>query len=70
VGYHANDAYSTYLAMNKPHDLTIKQVAQIKNQNDGSPVSTETIQVKGNGLFNKILELHENDVYFVNLVKQ
>jgi xylan 1,4-beta-xylosidase len=70
VGYHVNDAYSTYLAMNKPHDLTIQQVAQIKKQNDGSPVSTETIQVKENGLFNKILELHENDVYFVNLVKK
>jgi len=70
VGYKSNDAYSTYLAMNKPHDLTIQQVAQIKKQNDGSPVSTETIQVKANGLFNKILELHENDVYFLNLVKQ
>jgi len=70
VGYHTNDAYSTYLAMNKPHDLTKQQVAQIKKQNDGSPLSSQSIQVKGNGVFSKALELRENDVYFVNLVKQ
>jgi len=70
VGYHANDAYSTYLAMNKPHDLTKEQVAQIKKQNDGSPLSSQSIQVKVNGVFSKTLELRENDVYFLNLVKQ
>ena len=70
VGYHANDAYSTYQAMNKPHDLTKQQVAQIKKQNDGSPFSSQSIQVKGNGVFSKTLELRENDVYFLNLVKQ
>jgi len=45
-------------------------VAQIKKQNDGSPFSSQSIQVKGNGVFSKTLELRENDVYFLNLVKQ
>ena len=70
VGYHANDAYSTYLAMNKPHQLTKQQVAQIKKQNNGSPVSSEKIQVKGDGTFKKVLDLRENDVYFLNLIKR
>jgi len=70
VGYQVNDAYSTYLAMNKPHQITRQQVAQIKKQNDGSPVASEIIQVKGDGTFTKELDLRENDVYFLNLIKQ
>ena len=70
AGYQVNDAYSTYLAMNKPHQLTKQQVAQIKKQNDGSPVATETIRVEGNGTFTKELDLRENDVYFLNLIKR
>ena len=70
VGYHENDVYSDYLAMNKPHDLTKQQVTQLKKQNDGSPVSSEAIQVKANGVFSKELDLRQNDVYFLNLKKQ
>lgn len=70
VGYHANDAYSTYLAMNKPKQLTKQQVVQIKKQNDGSPFFSETIRVKSDGTFTKELDLRENDVYFLNLIKQ
>lgn len=70
VGYRANDSYSTYLTMNKPKQLTKQQVEQIKKQNDGSPVSTETINVKGTEAFVKELEIRENDVYFLNLMKQ
>jgi len=70
VGYHANDAYSTYLSMNKPHQLTRQQVMQIKKQNNGSPVSSEKVQVKADGTFTKELDLRENDVYFLNLLKR
>ena len=70
VGYKVNDSYSTYLAMNKPKQLTRQQVEQIKKQNDGSPVSTEKIIIKANSPFIKELDLRENDVYFLNLVKQ
>ena len=70
VGYKSNDAYATYLAMGGPNQLTKLQVAEIKKQNDGSPVSTEKINVKRNEPFVKELELRENDVFFLNLIKQ
>ena len=70
VGYRANDPYSTYLTINKPTQLTKQQVEQIKKQNDGSPISTETIHVKGNEAFVKEFDMRENDVYFLNLIKQ
>lgn len=69
TGYHSNDAYSTYLLMGKPSQLTKQQVEQIKKQNDGSPISKEIITVKKGVSFLKEVELRENDVYFLNLVK-
>ncbi len=70
VGYKSNDAYSTYLAMGRPNQLTKAQVEQIKKQNDGSPFIVEKIQIKKNQSLVKELELCENDVYFLKLIKQ
>lgn len=69
TGYRCNDAYTTYLTMGRPAQLTRQQVEQIKKQNDGSPVFREVITVKGGTPFLKELELRENDVYFLNLVR-
>ena len=69
VGYRSNDAYSTYLSMGKPAQLSKQQVDQIKRLNDGSPVSKEIITVKNGIPFSKELDLRENDVYFLNLIK-
>jgi xylan 1,4-beta-xylosidase len=69
VGYHVNDPYSTYLTMNKPDQLTKGQVEQIKKQNDGSPLSREVVTIKADGVFSKEMDLRENDVFFLNMVK-
>jgi len=70
VGYQANDPYATYLTMNKPKQLNREQVEKIKKLNNGFPVSTEFINIKANATFTKELNLRENDIYFLNLVKQ
>ena len=69
VGYRSNDAYSTYLSMGKPSQLNRAQVDQIKKQNDGFPVAREIITVKEGVPFTKELNMRENDVFFLNLVK-
>src|ERR1035437_7091225 len=69
VGYQSNDAYSTYLSMGKPSQLTKLQVEQIKKKNDGSPISKEIVNVKGGASVLKELEIRENDVYFLNLIR-
>ncbi len=51
VGYKVNDPYSTYFAMGRPKQLTKQQVADIKQLNDGSPVSKEVINVNSSGIF-------------------
>ena len=69
IGYRSNDSYTTYLDMGKPQQLSKQQVEQIKNQNDGSPILKEIISVKEGVPFSKELDLRENDVFFLNLVK-
>jgi len=69
VGYRSNDAYTSYLDMGKPNQLTKQQVEQIKKLNDGSPVSKEIVKVKAGVTFTKELDLRENDVYLLNMVK-
>ena len=70
VGYKVNDAYADYLAMNKPSQLTREQVNSIKEKNNGAPISTEKITIDGKGIFSKEFKINENDVFFLNLIKQ
>lgn len=70
VGYRVNDAYTEYLDMGKPKQLNKQQVEELKKHNDGSAISTETIEVKPNTAFSKELTIRENDVYFMSLIKQ
>jgi xylan 1,4-beta-xylosidase len=69
VGYRCNDVYTSYYDLGRPSQLTRSQVDQIKKQNDGSPVSKEIISIKAGTPFYKELDLRENDVFFLNLVK-
>ncbi len=69
VGYRSNDAYTTYYDLGRPDQLSKQQVEQIKKLNDGSPVSAEIVKVKAGTPFSKELDIRENDVFFLNLVK-
>jgi len=69
IGYRVNDAYTAYLLMGKPNQLTKQQVTQIKQQNDGSPVSRENVEVSVSGTFKKSFSIRQNDVYLLRLKK-
>ena len=56
--------------MGRPDQLTKTQVELIKKQNNGSPLAIENIQIKKNQSFVKELDLCENDVYFLKILKQ
>jgi xylan 1,4-beta-xylosidase len=68
-GYRVNDAYTSYLDMGKPNQLNKQQVEKIKNQNNGKPVTTQQIEIKSNTAFSNKIEIRENDVIMINLVK-
>lgn len=55
--------------MLKPAQLTKQQVEQIKKQNDGSTILKEIITVKDGIPFLKEFEIHENNVFLLNIIK-
>jgi xylan 1,4-beta-xylosidase len=69
VGYRCNDAYTSYLDLNRPCQLSKQQVVQIKKLNNGSPLSADIIKVEAGSVFSKELDILENDVFFLNLIK-
>lgn len=70
VGYRSNDAYSTYLDLGKPSQLTKQQVETIKQKNNGAPFLVEDVKIDSSKSWVKELPLRENDVYFIQLKKK
>jgi xylan 1,4-beta-xylosidase len=70
VGYRANDAYSAYLDLGSPGQLSRPQVAYIESMSDGRPERLSIVNVAAEGILRETLELRDNDVCFVTLTKQ
>jgi xylan 1,4-beta-xylosidase len=69
IGYRINDAYSSYISMGRPSQLNKTQVEQIKKQNNGAAGSIETITVTKDNTFVRTIDIRENDVVFLNLIR-
>jgi xylan 1,4-beta-xylosidase len=69
VGYRINDPYTTYYDMGKPVQLTKEQVREIKTLNDGSAIISEKVNLKSGPLFQKELDIRENDVFLITMTK-
>jgi xylan 1,4-beta-xylosidase len=69
VGYRSNDAYTAYLDMGSPGQLTRSQVAKLKNAGSGEPYLSETVEVGAARVFDRIYAMRQNDVVFVVLTK-
>jgi xylan 1,4-beta-xylosidase len=70
TGYRVNDAYTTYLDLNSPSQLTKQQVQMIKQKNNGAPIIQKTIVVGAGKIFRESLDMRENDVLLVTINKQ
>lgn len=69
TGYRVNDPYTTYFDLGKPAQLTVEQVNMIKNKNNGLPVYNEIVEIKTGIPFQKNLDIRENDVFLIKLIK-
>jgi len=70
VGYKQNDAYTAYIKMGSPAQLTKAQVTALKALASGKPVQEKIIRVAKGGQFSLDLPLRENDVYLVELKRR
>lgn len=69
VGYRANDAYTAYLDLGSPSQLTKSQVAYLKSVSDGRPEQVSLVKVAADGIVHQTFELRDNDVCLVTLTK-
>jgi xylan 1,4-beta-xylosidase len=67
VGYHHNDAYTAYLEMGAPSQLTRAQEKIPRDASSGQPESRRQIEIKTAVEFAEVVPLHENEVVFLKL---
>ena len=65
VGYKQIDAFTAYIGMGSPKQLTRQQVATLKAQATGKPSQQRTVTVGADGRLATSLPLRENDVYLL-----
>ena len=68
VGYEHNDAYTAYLRIGAPSQITRKQVAQLQAVASGAPSEARIVHVV-NGTFQQTFPMRGNDIYFVTLTR-
>jgi len=67
VGYKRNDAFTAYIGMGSPKQLTQPQVRSLKSIANGKPTEQRKVTVGADGKLSMTLPLRENDVYLLNL---
>jgi len=67
VGNGKNDAYSAYLKMGRPSQLTPAQVAELKGQATGAPEEQHDITTDMSGSWKADFPINEDDVVLVKL---
>jgi len=65
VGYKQNDAFTAYIGMGSPRQLTRDQVSTLKAQATGKPARQQAVTVGSDGRLRTTLPLRENDVYLL-----
>jgi xylan 1,4-beta-xylosidase len=67
VGYKQNDAFTAYIGMGSPKQLTRAQVTSLKATATGKPARQQGVTVSHDGTLRTTLPLRENDVYLLQL---
>lgn len=69
TGFHANDAYTAYLEMGHPKELTTEQIAQLNRLTRDLPEKDQVVRAGKDGAINVTLPMNSNDVVLVKVVR-
>ncbi len=67
TGFHSNDAYSAYLEMGSPTDLTAPQIARLNFLTRDAPETDRTLRASNIGALTINLPMSSNDIVLVTL---
>jgi xylan 1,4-beta-xylosidase len=69
TGYHANDAYSAYLELGSPKDLSPAQIEHLKELTRDLPETDHVVESGPNGRVEITIPMNSNDIVLVKLVR-
>jgi xylan 1,4-beta-xylosidase len=69
TGYHANDAYSAYIEMGSPKELTAGQVAHLNDLTRDSPETDKVVLSSSGGTIEISLPMNSNDIVLVKVMR-
>jgi xylan 1,4-beta-xylosidase len=70
TGYHANDAYTAYLEMGSPKQLTPEQVTKLNDLTRDLPETDKVVKSDAKGMLGVTLPMNSNDIVLINLVRK
>jgi xylan 1,4-beta-xylosidase len=70
IGFEKNDAYSVYLEMNSPSQLTRGQEEKLRSVASGQPEFERDEKIGADGKFSATLPLRQNDVMLLTLTRR
>ena len=69
TGFHANDAYTAYLEMGSPKELTAVQLVQLNEVTRDLPETDKAVRSDSNGLIEFSIPMNSNDIVLVKLLR-
>jgi hypothetical protein len=67
TGYHANDAYSAYIEMGSPKELTAAQIAHLNELTRDLPETDKAVRSGSDGTVELSIPMNSNDIVLVKL---
>jgi xylan 1,4-beta-xylosidase len=69
TGYHANDAYSAYIEMGFPKELSVAQIAHLKELTRDLPETDNAVRSGPTGTVEFVVPMNSNDVVLVKVTR-
>ena len=69
TGYHANDAYSAYIEMGSPKDLTPAQIQHLNDLTRDLPETHHTVRSSPDGTLQATIPMSSNDIVLLKLTR-
>ena len=69
TGYHSNDAYSAYLEMGSPKDLTATQIEHLNNLTRDAPETDRVVHSSPDGTIDIRVPMSSNDIVLLELAR-
>jgi xylan 1,4-beta-xylosidase len=70
TGYHANDAYTAYLEMGSPKQLTQQDTAKLNDLTRDLPETDTVVNSGSDGAVEVTVPMNSNDIVLVKLVRK